>query len=197
MKSRFRKGCLLLVLLLLTGGGYVYWRAKTPPKVGEDFKTLSPQEQQRRREEARLTVENVEQVTRKIKSGDKSSFRLPFSEEVLNTLLQDRINTDKFPIHDLRIGLADGQLALQGIIPYKGANVTATLTGSVAAQDGKIVYKADSLIFNGLLPAPKKWRKKAEEEIGKGLNKLLARQEIDITSVAIENKQLVIEGTPR
>jgi hypothetical protein len=196
MKSRFGKGCLLLVLLLLIGGGYLYWRAKTPPKIAEDFKTLSPQEQQRRREEARKTQDDVQQVIRKIKTGDKSPFRLTASEDVLNTLLQDRINTDKFPIHNLRVGLGDGQLALQGMLPYKGMDATATLTGNVSAKDGKIVYKVDSLLINGLFPAPDKWKRKAQNEVEKNLNKLLESQDVAITHAVIKDRQLVIEGVP-
>lgn len=197
MKSCFTKGCLVVVLLLLVGGGYLFWRAKTSPKIAEDFRTLAPQIQKERRTEAQKTVDNVEQIMRRAHSGDKSPFRLVFSEDVLNTLLQDRINTEKFPIHDLRIGLANGQLAMQGVLPYKGMEVTATLSGSLSAQGGKIIYNADSLLFNGLLPAPKKWKERAETEIGKGLNKLIEQQNIKITRAAIENQQLLLEGVPR
>src|SRR5690349_17443524 len=115
MKSRFAKGCLGLILLMVLGGGYVYWRIISPPKVGTEFAKLSPAEKEERRKDASKLQDSVQDTIRKIKSGDKSPFRLVATENQLNTLLQDRINTDKFPIHDLRVGLADEQLTLQGV----------------------------------------------------------------------------------
>lgn len=197
MKSRTAKGCFVVVLLLAIGGGFLYWRATTPPRVAENFRELSPEEKQRRRENARRLEEEVQGVARDIRRGDKKPFQIVASEEQLNTLLQDRINTDKFPIRDLRAGLADGKLTLQGTVPYKGLETTATLSGNVSAQNGKVVYRIDSLLMGGLFQAPEKWKRKVEKEVGSQLNKLLEGQDIDMTRAAVENKQLVLEGTPR
>lgn len=197
MKSPYAKGCLAVVLLIALGGGYLFWRFKTPPTVADDFTALSVEEQKRRRQDARQFEDEVQDRIRKIKNGDKSPFKLAASEERLNTLLQDRIHTDKFPIRNLRVGLGDGKLALQGVVPYKGAEVTATLSGEVTAANGKLLYKVDSLMLGGLFQAPDKWKEKVQEEVSKNLNKLLENQNVEITRAAVEDKQLIIEGTPR
>ena len=159
MKSRFVKGCLGLILLIALGGGFLYWRIRTPPKVAEDFKKLPEAEKKKRRGDAKELQDSVQDTVRKIKSGDKTPFKLVATENQLNTLLQDRINTDKFPIHDLRVGLDNEQLTLQGIAPYKGMETTVTMTGTITAENGKLNYKVDSLLLGGLLQAPHKWKK--------------------------------------
>jgi hypothetical protein len=197
MNSRFAKIGLIVVLLVVIGGGYLFWRIKTPPTVGENFKTLPAEEQQRRREDARKLEDQVQEVIRKKKGGDKSPFRLTASEAQLNTLLQDRINTEKFPIHDLRAGLEDGQLTLQGTVPYKGTDVQATLSGKVSAEDGKVAYKVESLLLGGLFQAPDKWKRKVEKQVTPQINKALEHENINITRAAVEDKQLILEGVPR
>jgi hypothetical protein len=197
MKSRTAKGCLFVVLLLIIAGGYVFWRIKTPPKIAENFKELSPAEQQRRRDAAQQKLSEVEDVIHNIKRGDKSPFKLTASEETLNTLVQDRINTDKFAIHDLRIGLGDNDLTLQGTVPFKGMETTATLSGTVRAENGKLAYRVDRFLLGGLFDAPAKWKKKVERGVNEHLNKLLGGQKINITRAAVENKELVIEGQPQ
>ena len=197
MKSRYAIGCALGAVLLIVGIVYLAWRAKTPPKVAENFRQLPPQEQQRRRVEARQLEDQVQEVARKVKSGDKTPFRLVATEDQLNTLVQDRINTDKFAIRDLRVGLDNNQFTLQGTLPYKGVQATATLSGTVSAQDGKLDYKVDSFLIGGLFQAPKKWRRTVEEKITPQLNKLLVEENLYISRAAVEDKQLIIEGAPR
>ena len=175
----------------------MFWRIKTPPTVGEDFKTFSPEEKTRRREDARKLEDQIREVTRKVKNGDKSPFRLAASEAQLNTLLQDRINTDKFPIHDLRAGLDDGKLTLQGTAPYKGTDVQVTVSGKVSARDGKIDYEVESLLLGGLFQAPDKWKRKVEKQVTPQINKALEHENINITRAAVEDKQLILEGVPR
>jgi hypothetical protein len=134
---------------------------------------------------------------RNIKNGDNSLFRLAASEETLNTLVQDRLNTDKFAIRDLRVGLADGQLTLQGTVPFKGMETTATLTGDVRAENGRIAYNVDKFLLGGLFEAPEKWKKKVEKAVNEHLNKLLGDQNINITRAVVEDKQLIVEGQPQ
>lgn len=197
MKSPFVKGCLGVLLLLVLGGGFLFWRIKTPPRVGEDFKSLSPAEKQARREDAKKLEEQTADVVRRVKSGDTTPFRIVASEEQLNTLLQDKVRTEKFAIHDLRVGLKTHQLSLQGVVPYKGFDATMTLTGDVVAENGNIVFKADDLLIGGLAKAPDKWKKKIEKQVTKQLGKLLDNADVNVTNASVENGQLVIEGARR
>jgi hypothetical protein len=194
MKSSFAKGCLGLVLLLIVGGGYLFWRAKTPPTVGENFKTLPQEEQQRRRSDAKKLEEQTADIVRRVKSGDRKPFRLVATEQQLNTLLQDRIRTDKFALKDLRVGLKSKQLSLQGTVPYKGLETTATLTGDISAQNGRVKFDADKLLIGGLFEAPGDWKGKVEQQVDNQLNKLLSNAKVNITNAAVEDGQLVLEG---
>lgn len=197
MKSRFVIGCALIVVLLLVIGGYLFWRIKTPPHVAENFKELPSAEKQRRRRETQQLEQQVKDVVRSIKAGNKSSFRLEANAEQLNTLVQDRVRTEKFAIHDLRVGLDDNELTLQGIVPFKGMETTATLTGDVKAENGKLKYSVKKFLIGGLFEAPSKWKRKIEDSVEKNLNKLLTNENIHITRAAVEGKKLIIEGEPR
>lgn len=196
MKSPLTQGCLLLVVLCLIGGGYAFWRAKTAPVVGEDFQKLSPAQQQIRRKDAKQLEEESAEIVRRIRKGDRSPFRLAASEEQLNTLLQDRIRTEKFAVKDLRVGLESQRLSLQGNVPYKGLETTVTLIGDISAQDGAIVFKADKLLLGGLIEAPSEWKTKIETQVAKQLNRLLESSKVEITHAAVESGELIIEGHP-
>lgn len=197
MKSPFAKGCLALIVLFIAGSGYLFWRAKTPPTVGEDFKSLPREEQQRRRNDARKLEEQTSDIVHRVRNGDRKPFRLVATEQQLNTLLQDRIRTDKFALKDLRVGLKSRQLSLQGTVPYKGLETTATLTGDISAQDGRVAFNADQLLIGGLFEAPGNWKKKVESQVTSQLNKLLKNANVNITRAVIEDGQLVIEGAAR
>ena len=197
MKSPFVKGCLGVLLLLIIGGGFLFWRFATPPKVGENFKTLSPEEKQARREDAKKLEDEAADVVRRVRRGDTSPFRLVASEQQLNTLLQDKLRTEKFAIRDLRVGLKTKELSLQGTVPYNGVEATMTLTGDVVAENGKIVFKADELLIGGLVKAPDKWKNKIEKQVTKQLGKLLDNADVNVTNAAVENGSLVIEGAKR
>lgn len=197
MKSPFAKGCLALVLLLIVGGGYLFWRVKTPPVVGENFKTFSPEEQQRRRDDAKKLEEETADIVRRVKRGDRAPFRLVATEAQLNTLLQDRIRTDKFALRDLRVGLKADELTLQGNVPYEGLETTATLTGNIETHNGRIVFNAHKLLIGGLIEAPKDWKKKVEEQVTEQLGKLLKNADVNVTRAEVEDGQLVIEGARR
>jgi hypothetical protein len=111
----------------------------------------------------------------------------------LNTILQDRLRTEKFAIRDLRAGLHPERLELQGQVEYKGVNVVATLGGNINVQDGQMVFKADYLKFGGL-PAPSKIKEKVESETNKNLNKLLLNVPGRIDRVTIEEGRMSIAG---
>lgn len=196
MNSRFVKVSLLIVLLLAVGGGYLFWRAKTAPVVGENFGHLTPQQQQARREDAKKLEEESAEIVRRIRKGDRSPFRLVATQQQLNTLLQDRIRTDKFAVRDLRVGLESERLSLQGTVPYKNLETTATLIGDISAQDGKILFTADKLLLGGLFEAPGEWKTKIEAQVTKQLNRLLENSRVRIDRASIENNELIIEGQP-
>ncbi len=183
--------------MLIIGGGFLIWRFTTPPKVGENFKTLSPGEKQVRREDAKKLEKEAADVVRRVKSGDTTPFRLVASEAQLNTLFQDKLQTEKFALRNLRVGLKTNELSLQGTVPYKGFDATMTLTGDVVAENGKIVFKANDLLIGGLAKAPNKWKRKIEKQVTKQLGKLLDNADVNVTNAAVENGSLIIEGAKR
>lgn len=197
MKSLLVKGCLGVLLLIIIGGGFIFWRFKTPPTVGDDFTKLSPEQKQARRQDAQKLEEDFTDVVRRVKNGDTTPFRVAASEEQLNTLLQDKVRTEKFILRDLRVGLKTNELSLQGTMPYKGFDATMTLTGNVVAENGNIVFKADELLIGGLAKAPDKWKKKIEKQVTKQLGKLLENADVNVTNATIENGSLIIEGAKR
>ena len=109
-------GCLAVPVVLLLVGLYVWQRARTAPQVGENFATLSPQQKIERRASVQKLEDDVRQITRAAKNKEQQRFTLTVDEGQLNTLLQDKIDTSKFPIRDLRVGLQPNQLTLQGRI---------------------------------------------------------------------------------
>ena len=197
MKSPFAKGCLGLFVLLLLGCGFVFWRLKHPPVVGEKFSALNAEEKKQRRQEAKKLEDQVSDVIRNIKAGDRSPFHIVATEQQLNTLLQDRIRTEKFIVKNLRTGLNSQKLILQGDVPYSGLEATMTLTGNIIEQDNKVLFKTEGLLIGGLFEAPKRWKKKIETQVTNQLNKLLENANVNVTKVSIEEKRLVIEGVPR
>ncbi len=197
MKSPFARGCLGLFVILIIGAGYLFWRIKNPPVVGDNFAVLTEAQKAQRRQSAKVLEDQVSDVVRKVKSGDRTPFRIVASEPDLNTLLQDRIRTEKFVIKNLRAGLDSNQLTLQGDVPYNGLETTATLVGNISAKDGKVLFKTESLLLGGLLEAPKKWKKKIETQVTNQLNKLIEGSNVNVTKAAVEDKKLVIEGAPR
>jgi hypothetical protein len=120
--KRLFSGCLLVVLLLAGVAAYYYWRVSTAPRVGEaiPFAQLAPQEKERRRASAQKLTEDFGRVIQEAKRGENKKFVITANEEQLNTLLQDRLNTEKFPVRDLRVGLQFDLLLVQGRVLYKG-----------------------------------------------------------------------------
>lgn len=195
MKNRL--GCLAL-LAVLGLGAFIGYRVLFPARVGGvAFEQLPPQAQKQRRVEAQKLVEDVEKVARAAKKEEKKPFTLTATEEQLNTLLQDRLKTEKFPIRDLRVGLSPGKLTVQGTVNYQGFDVPATLEGALSAQNGELVFEIDSLQLSGL-PAPSAWKDKAEKAIGDGLRKALGGgKNAHIESVIVESGKLTVSGRTR
>jgi len=195
MTSRARQGCALGAVVLCGLAGFLAWRASTPPRVTDTvpFSQAAPQEQQQRREEAKRFTDQVNEVAASARRKEKKPFTITATEQVLNTLLQDRLDTEKFPVRDLRAGLEPGKVVLQGRVLYKGFDAVATLGGNIVANKGKLEFKADSLQVGGL-PAPANWKNKIETTVTEKLNQLLKNAPGRINSVAVEQDKLTIEG---
>jgi hypothetical protein len=190
MKSRpylIAAGALAVLVLFLV------WRARTPPVVGETFSQLPPEQQHQRREEVKQLEAQVNDIAASARRKEHKPFTLTVTEAQLNTILQDRLRTEKFAIRDLRAGLVPERLELQGEVDYKGVKVVATLGGSVKVQNDQMVFNADYLKFGGL-PAPSKIKEKVESETNKNLNKLLLNAPGKIDRVTIEQGKMSIEG---
>lgn len=184
-------GIVLLVLVLL--GGYAWWRVRTPPVVGDDFARQAPAEQERRRGEARKLKTQFEELATAAREGKRQPFTLDISQEQLNTLLQDNIRAENAPVKDLRAGISQDGLAVQGEIKYEGFNAVVTMNGNIVVESGKLKYGIDSLQIGGL-PAPKSLRRKAEDQMTERVNKYLARTPGTIESVDVQDGKLVIRG---
>lgn len=190
MKSR---PSLIAAIVLGVLALFLFWRARTPPTVGEDFAHLTPEQKQERREEVKPLETQINDIAASARRTEHKPFTIPITESQLNTLLQDRLNTEKFAIRNLRAGLVPNRLELQGDVDYKGVKVVATLGGSINVAGGQMVFRADSLKFGGR-PAPNQIKDKVETEINKNLNKLLLNAPGQINRVIIEAGKMSIEG---
>ncbi len=187
-----------LVLLVVLGvGAYFIYQKVAPPRVSTavPFAQLAPQEKAQRRADAQKLTDQVEQVARESKSGEKKTFHIEATEEQLNTLLQDRLDTSKFPVRDINIGLSPGEMALQGRVNYKGFDATATLTGDVSVKNGQLDFQAGELKVQGFSVGSLK--KKAQKEVTRALNKWSEKLPGKIETVTIDDQKLTIEGTTK
>lgn len=189
-----RFGVFVLLIALLLSVREIY-RAVFPPRVSAPFSKLPPQVQKERRIEAQNLVAQVEAVARDAKVADAPKvFVVQASEAQLNTLLQDRLRTEKFPISGLQIRLFNNILQVQGIAKYGGIDWPATISGTLQARNGALSYRIESLSVTGL-PAPRKLRDKAQKAIESGLQKAFAGQNrARIDAVEITPGQLTIRG---
>ena len=187
----------LILILVIGAGAFFVYKKVTPPQITASipFAQLSPREKTRRRVEAQKLTDQVEKVTREIKSGTKQTFHIEASEEQLNTLLQERLDTSKFPVRDLNVGLSPGELAMQGRVLYQGIDATATLTGDVSVKDGKLDFKAADVKLQGFSVGS--LRHKAEKEITRVLNQWSEKMPGRIENVTVEDKKITIEGTTK
>lgn len=190
-----RSGCGLAALALIGLALFGVWRARTPPSISSSvpLSQLPPQQQQQRRAEARQLETQVQDLAQAAKTHQRQRFELVITSDQLNTLLQDRLKTEKFPISDLRAGIEPERLLVQGKVNFKGFEGVATLGGNVQAQDGKLVYHVESLQIGGL-PAPGKWRDKAEKQITEKLNETLAKTPGRIDRVTLEQDKMTVSG---
>src|SRR5688500_3921432 len=98
MKSR-----LYLPIAAVAVGALVFfliWRARTPPQVGMDFSQLPPEQQQQQREEVKQLEAQVSDIAASARRKEHKPFTLTVTEAHLNTILQDRLRTEKFAIRD-------------------------------------------------------------------------------------------------
>ncbi len=194
--KRFSYFTILVVLLV---AGLAIYRTVFPPRPGgAAFSQLPPQTQQKRRVEAQNLVENIEKIAREARqkgpNPTKKTFVVTATQEQLNTLLQDRLRTEKFPISDLSVTLLEDRLNLQGNAKYSGIDWPATISGTLRAQNGALSYQIDSLAVSGL-PAPAKLREKAQSAIQNGLQKAFANQNgARIDAVEIVPGKLTVRG---
>jgi len=195
MKAGCKQGCALLVLPIVAGIGYVgytLWQARTPAKVGEDFRRLSvPQKTERRQATQKLEAQ-IRDLSQAARRKEHKRFSLPISESQLNTILQDRLDTSKFPIRDLKAGLSPQRLTLQGRVLYKGIDAVATLSGNIVAKDNALRYESESLNVGGL--PINALKAKVDKQVTKALNKLLEKAPGRIERVEIGDKSMTIQG---
>ena len=196
MKTLKRIFTVLLLGVLLVAGfvAYRFYQVATPPQVGgTSFAQLSAEEKTARRRDAQKLTDQIQTVVREAKSGAKKRFVITADENQLNTLLQDRLDTSKFPVRDLRVGLAPQTLSLQGNVTYNGFEATGTLSGNISAQNGVLNYTANELKVQGF--SVPKLQNNAEKEINKALEKWSGELPGRIDRVTIEDRKMTIEGT--
>ena len=187
-------GCGVFGLLILGAAGWVFYQARTPPKVGSvPLAQLSPTQQAARRAEAKQLETQVQEVARAGRNGEHKNFTLRFSSDQVNTLLQDRVDTRKFPIKNLQIGFAPQQLLAQGEAEVSGFSGVVTLTGEVTVQDGKLQFHAQSLQIGGL-PAPSKWKEKLDAQISRKLNRALLDAPGRVDKVELQQDVMIVSG---
>lgn len=190
-----RKGCLgAIVGVLLLGAGLWTWTRLTAPRLDTvPLAKLPTRERQRRRGEARQLEDQVQDIGRSGRAHEKKPFALEVTDEQLNTLLQDRVDTSKFPLRNLRVGFEPGRVLAQGEVKYSGFQASATLEGSVRLESGRVLYTTDSLQIGGL-PAPGSWKNKLDSQVTAQLNRALSQAPGRIESVQIEQGKMIVSG---
>ena len=171
---------------------FFMWRSNQAPVGGTAFKQLPATEQAKRRENLIQLEEQVKDIGRKVKAKEKAPFEFVITEEDLNTLLQDRVDTKKFPIQEPRAGFSPGQLTLQGTVDYKGIQAPASLTGGLSVKNGQAFFKADSLSVQGFPVGSLK--NKAESEINKVLEQGLGQTSVKLEGITIEEGKMTLRG---
>ncbi len=134
----------------------------------------------------------MQDLAKSARRKEHKPFALTITEQQLNTLLQDRLNTAKFPIREPRAGLSPERLALQGRVNYGGLDAVATLSGNIVVKDGELKYEAESLEVGGI-PVPS-LREKAQKSITRALRDWQKGAPGRIQSIVIADKKMTIEG---
>src|SRR5687768_5544011 len=109
-RKKSKLGLILLCLAPMAAVSFFMWRSNQSQIGGTTFKQLPAAEQTKRRENLNQLEEQVKDIARKATEKGKAPFELVITEEDLNTLLQDRVDTNKFPIREPRAGFTPGQL---------------------------------------------------------------------------------------
>jgi len=186
----------VLLVLLAVGGGAFWWfqNAQAPRVRVTPLAQLSPQEQTQRRAQAQSVVEQARSIARDAKSGQNKPFQLVLTQDELNTLLQERLQTKNLPIENPRIGLQNGQLIFEADANYKGVQAPVSASGTVSAQNGDIAFQIDSLSL-GVFPTPSGWKEKAQRAVDDGLKKALKEKgSAKIESVEIGEGTMTVQG---
>jgi hypothetical protein len=191
MKNR---GCVLLLLSVAVLGGWFAWSARRGPSVSTvPLSQLPPAQQQQRRVEARELETQVREVARAARQGEKKPFEIVVTNEQINTLLEDRLDTSQFPLRDLRVGFEPGEVVAQGQVNYKGLATTATLSGEVVLENGKIAFRTRSLSLSGI-PAPSDWSDTLNKTVTQKLQEALAKAPGRLDSVRVEKGRMIVSG---
>jgi len=192
-----KKFFVVMGILLVLGGGAFWWlQNQRAPRVHVvSLASLPPQEQQKRRAQAQKALDQVKTIARDAKVGKSKTFELRLTQDELNTLVQDRLQTTNLPLKNPRVGLQSGQLIFEADGTYKGIEAPVSASGIVSAQDGDISFEINSLTLGGL-PAPSDLKDKAQRVISDGLKKALKEKgSAKIESVKIGDGTLTIKGT--
>ena len=186
----------LLVGVALCVGAYLWFQSAHAPRVQVvSLSSLPPQEQHQKRVEAKKVEEQVRAIARDAKTSEKKSFQLVVTQDQLNTLIQERLQTKNLPIANPRVGLQNGQLVFEADATYKGIEAPVSATGTVQAQNGDIAFTLQSLSL-GMFPTPNGWKEKAQKAIDDGLKKALKEKgSARIESVGIGDGNLTLKGT--
>jgi HAMP domain-containing protein len=194
MRFGCKQGCAVGLLVIIGAAGYFVWswQTRTQPRLGEDFTRLTPAQKSQRRAEAQQLEGQVRDLAEAAKRHERKPFSIQVSEAQLNTLLQDRLDTSKFPIRQLRAGLSPDLLSLQGRILYKGFDVTVTLQGNITVTGNRLQFKSDSLSVDGFPVGSLK--QKIDREVTQALNRLLQEAPGRVENVTIGDGKMTISG---
>jgi hypothetical protein len=195
-KSLAQRLVWLPLVIILGLAGLLFFRAMHPPDNvgGTAFSALSPEEQEKRRHDAQTLVKQVENLAKASKNNEHKPFEIVATEDQLNTLIQDRLQTQNLPVHNPRLGLKDGEITLQGDADYKGFSAPATVTGTLDARDGAVAFHVTSIKVGGF-PAPSGWGEKVESKVSEALDKgLRGGKNGRIDSIEITDGQLKVSG---
>lgn len=186
-------GC-LAGLLLCGVAAFALWRILMPPIAPVvPFSQLSPQEQSRRKADVQRLGQQLRDIKGSAQRKEHKPFTIVVTQEELNTLVQQGLEKQNAPLHDVSIRLDPDLLTLQGRVEIKGIEAPAIMEGNVSAQDNKLAFQAKSLKLRGF-NAPEKYRAQAEKIVTDKLNDVIKEAPGRLNTVRVEAGQLKIEG---
>jgi hypothetical protein len=191
--KKSKLGLVLLCVLPVVAIVFFWWRQGQAPVGGTPFRQLPTAEQEQRRAHLGQVEDQIKDIQRKVKKNEKAPFELVITEDDLNTFLQDRINTEKFPFREPRAGFSPGRITVQGTVDYKGFSAPGSLSGTLTVENGQPAFHAESLKVQGF-PAPGNLKEKAEKEINK-VARTLTEDSVKLESATIEVGKITLRGT--